>query len=350
MRCWIVGFAALVVLFGTIHCYARPGDFQAVQVPGGYTPMWELNPLAGVPTYTWWYGCSPTSGGMMVGYWDAQPGYGDLYEGDASVWSGDGNSGTRRTVASTAHITAGAENGYTYGDYHNSPSYPTHEANPDCMADFMHTVDSGSNTPGIVSGLEAYVEWDNPTTATNEGAFDATVTALDVPYYGGTFSFDVFKSEIDANRPVLLDVITARVSGDWVGHSIVGYGYSDNMFQVKLPHNEANVTVGGIAVRDTWTPGSGAQSEWVDWNYNLVEEQFSGGHEWWPFIQFNGYSWVYSNPAYTLYDWMVMEGITLDIQIEEQGGVIPEPSSVVIWALLGLVALAWHARRRSRRG
>ena len=31
--------------------------------------------MSGVPDYYWYNGCSPTSGGTLVGYWDHQPGY-----------------------------------------------------------------------------------------------------------------------------------------------------------------------------------------------------------------------------------------------------------------------------------
>ncbi len=30
--------------------------------------------LEDVPDYDWYHGCSPTSGGMVFGYWDNQPG------------------------------------------------------------------------------------------------------------------------------------------------------------------------------------------------------------------------------------------------------------------------------------
>ena len=29
-----------------------------------------VNPLPGAPNYDWWYGCSPTSAGMLMGYYD----------------------------------------------------------------------------------------------------------------------------------------------------------------------------------------------------------------------------------------------------------------------------------------
>jgi len=321
--------------------FTGPDAFATVNLSfDAERPALETNPLSGVPEYVWWYGCSPTSGGMMVGYWDGRAGYGNLYDGDASVWGGGGGSGTRSMVASTAHITAGSENGYTYGDWHNSASYPNHQANPNCMADFMQTVDGGSYSSNITSGLEAYVEWDNPNTAINE-SYEATATNIDVPFYGGSLSYNAFKSEIDAERPVLLDVICARQTSDWIGHSIVGYGYQDNMFQVKAPGGVGDITVGGMAVMDTWSNGT-AQSEWLDWSYGLVYPQIDGnGVEWWPFIEFAGDSWIYSSGAPGPYDWMVSDAVTLDV-------LVPEPTSLALFGTAGLALFVLFLRRRRK--
>jgi len=314
-----------------------PDDFAAATIePDGPRPIIGANPLTGVPRYIWWYGCSPTSGGMMVAYWDQLPGRGNLYDGDASVWGGGGASGTRSMVASTAHITAGTENGYTHGDWHNSASYPTHQANPDCLADFMETVDGGSYSPEITSGLEDYCQWDNPNTAVNE-AYPATAVNYDVPYWGGAFTYTNFKAEIDANRPVLLNVLTYS-QGDWYGHSVVGYGYNDNMFQVKVPlagGAEVDLTVGGMAVRDTWSAGS-AQSEWVDWDWNVIGPVISGDLEWWPFIAIQGSSWYYTDGSPGPFDWMVSDAVTLDV--------VPEPATLMVLAV-GAVAVVRRRRR-----
>ena len=320
-----------------------PGDLTAAQIPDGPDVVYRgANPKVGVPTYIWWYGCSPTSGGMMVGYWDQLPGFGRLYDGDASVWSGSGASGTKRMVASTAHITAGSENGFTYGDWHNSASHPTHVANPDCIADFMKTVDGGSYSNNITAGLEGYVEWDDPSTAANNESYPATATRI------GGFTYAQFKAEIDACRPVLLNVMTiawVHIGGGYyqqqeLGHSIVGYGYQDNMFQIKDPFTSANLTVGGYAVKDTWSPGT-AQSEWANWSMGLFPPVIDGnGVEWWPYLNYNGWSWVYTSPPGGPYDWMVSEAVTLVV--------VPEPATMGLLSL-GFLGLGILRRRRGRK-
>src|SRR5262249_45443900 len=40
--------------------------------------------LPGCPAYDWYHGCSPTSAGMLMGYWDLH-GYGNLF--DAQGWA-----------------------------------------------------------------------------------------------------------------------------------------------------------------------------------------------------------------------------------------------------------------------
>jgi hypothetical protein len=283
-----------------------------------------------VPSYYWHYGCSPTSGGMIVGYWDSKPGYQNLFYGDASVQ----NAATRDMIASPAHITAGTQNGYTYGDWHNSTSYPDHESNPDCIADFMHTVDGGSTSANIASGLEAYVEWDNPATPINE-SYQATALSIDDPYWGGSFTYSSLKAEIDADRPVLLDVYTYHVS-EWYGHSIACYGYQDSMFTICPPTGTGNIIVPGVAVDDTWQNGT-AMSEWLldtnddkvaDSSYNSYIDP-SSGIEWWPYYTDSDAA---ASSYVSYWDWSVGNAVTLDI-------VIPEPATICMFALgvLGLL-------------
>ena len=288
-----------------------------------------------VPSYYWYYGCSPTSGAMLVGYWDSKPDYQNLFDGDASVE----NAATRAMVASQAHITAGAENGYTYGDWHNSSSYPNHQNNPDCIADFMHTVNGGSYPANIASGLKAYAEWDNPATAINE-SYQATASNIDDPYWwGGTFTYSSLKAEIDADRPVLLDVYTYHTS-QWYGHSIACFGYQDSMFTVCSAAGTGNVVVPGIAVDDTWQNSTG-MSEWlIDTNGDNAPDSYynsyidPSGVEWWPYYtdsDAGGFS--YTN----YWDWSFGDAVTLNI-------VVPEPATIL---LLTLGSIALIRKRRN---
>jgi hypothetical protein len=310
--------------------------------PLALRPILSGPTLPGTPEYQWWYGCAPTAAGMMVGFWDGVPGRANLFDGDARTWYGDQDTGTKAMVASRAHITAGIENGRTHGDYQNSPSYPQHVANPESIADFLRTVDGNTYPSAVAPGLLQFIAWDNPRTALHEG-LPAQTAQRDVPFLGGTFNYSVFKTEIDAGRPMLLNLLTVEKGTKVIGHSAVAYGYQDNMFKIKLPTQGTppypDITVGGFAVRDTWMNGT-ALSEWVDWD----EEVFSpvidaSGVEWWPFIETVGASWVYDPEENKLgpYDWMVSDGMTLYV--------VPEPATALMVAA-GAAMLAWRRGRR----
>jgi len=291
--------------------------------------------LANAPNYRWYYGCTPTVAGMLVGYWDGKAGYENLVEGDASTQT----QAVYDMIASEAHRTAGAENGYGYGDWHNSPSYPDHENNPDCLADFMHTVNAGTAYFDIAPGLQQYVQWDNPATAVDE-SYGATAEMFDDPFWsGGELTYEMIKGEINAQRPVLLDVTTYceyGVPGNWYGHSVMAYGYQDDMFQLFPPGGTQNIIVPGVAVMDTWTSGETTGSEWIidtddDGEPDAYFESYidPDGVEWWPFLSMN----VVDGNSYTNYwDWMVSDAVFLDI--------VPEPACLSLLLAGSIIALA----------
>lgn len=207
--------------------------------------------ISGVPEYEWFHGCANTSGGMMIGYWDAQPGYGDLFDGDASTWWGndDGSSGTKHMVASKEFIN---------GTAHND----------NCIGDFMFTTASGNTYDfNMFPGLRYYADWDDPNTSVNEShAFYSNA------HYTGqgssaSFSWEHFAGEIDDGRPMLLDM-----SLDGARHAVVAYGYQDNGPGDRW-----------FAVRDTWVDGDS------NGQYGIVAKM-EAGTEWWKWIEQDGMS------------------------------------------------------------
>jgi len=194
-------------------------------------PTWE-----DVPEYIWHYGCSPTTAGMLLGWWDSQPGTGDLFDGNASIWWGDSSEsssgGTKAMVASDSHIIAGSENGKTYGDWHNSTSYPNHEANPASLADFMYTDDGSTSRSDIAGGLENFASWDCPWTTLDE-SYAATANTY---YTASGWTFQDFCDQIDAGRPVHLGI---------TGHSLLALGWWDQ----STPSAPDNV---GYVCYTTW--------------------------------------------------------------------------------------------------
>jgi len=228
----------------------------------------QVGTLSNAPDYAWWYGCSPTSAGMMMGYYDrngyAGSTYDNLVPGGVAELStfGAGPYIANDAIASSGHVS---DFYVAYGNIGNDPN-PNTTRPFDCLADFMGTsqdldltppnpmnVDGGTTfwyyTNGAqfhdydavahsVSGLDGmygmgeYVSYAGYGTTT-EGLY-TQLTDNDFFSYGGSFSgftFTDYQNEIDAGRVVMLHVD---------GHSMFGYGYGDG--------NTVNLF-------DTWTSG-----------------------------------------------------------------------------------------------
>ena len=213
--------------------------------------------LSDVPDYDWFYGCSPTAAGMLIGYYDRNgyddKGYGSLVPGGkaelntfGAEYSDDWSAIVHSAIASEEHVD----------DYWGNPdpmdSDRTSTAEWNCLADFMGT-SQGSKSNGVTM-------WHNATSTAHDwedcsadyGLNGVVQYVQDVGYdvtsayrqavttgSSGGFTFDDFKTEIDAGRPVLVHI---------TGHTMLGYGYCD--------------TTGGevISVHDTWDDGGGTMT------------------------------------------------------------------------------------------
>jgi hypothetical protein len=273
--------------------------------------------LSGVPEYLWYYGCSPTSGGMLMGYW-AGKGYSQLLPGvtDPMVQSDAVNN----AIASPQHIAAGQALGYTYGSYKNHTS--------NCIADFMQTENGGTYMENISTGLLGWTSYVGLT---------ATSSYSEVSILGGTFDYTDFVSEINAGRPMLLNLVTFAPYPYYatVGHTVLAYGYQDAMFNIRIPiggSGHQDITVGGFAVMDTWKDGPSNYSTWLGWNGNVINSIIDdNGVEWWPYLDLEGWSYT------SLYDWQITSGVFYQPA--------PVPPTLVLLGS-GLLILLWPRRKR----
>ncbi len=243
------------------------------------------------PGYNWWYGCSATSAGMMMGFYDRNGyeglGYSNLVPGGVAEASTFGNSGAlvNQAIASTGHqydfYSAGPGHPYAYNTgggigfgYGASGDDLTPTHNYNCLADFMGTsqdsignvngattfyaYDSGTSvTPGILEyfglqgndgmyGVKEYVEY-----AGYEVADIYTQVTNNVASSG--FTFDDYKAEIDAGRVVMIHV---------EGHSMFGYGYDGS---------------NTVILSDTWSSGlhsmtwGGSYANMSMWGVTVLE-------------------------------------------------------------------------------
>jgi len=184
--------------------------------------------LSGVPVYYWWHGCSPTSGGMLVGYYDALPGYGNLIA--------DSTAADPAFPNNIIHTNDGVDNS---------------------IGDFMDTtwVAGGTSDPKIASGIEAYIEWDDPTTAINESLaatawneYTHDPEYMAPGYVAGEFTWADYVAEIDAGYPMLLSWGTPNGSG----HTTIGIGYDDNDTTDLLDDQVALFTTWSTSTTPSW--------------------------------------------------------------------------------------------------
>ena len=270
--------------------------------------------VPGVADYDWWYGCSPTSVGMVLGTYDRN-GYGT----DASYYAniapagvaetdlrGTGNPAADRAAAPIATSLIATQR--HVDDYWGTDS-PTPGAD-DSLCDFMET----SQSPRSDGGTTFYY-W------TNGAAFDYTqavsnsVDGLSGMYgiyeymmycgYPGsdivnlynqyiieeglTFGFTLaqYQAEIDAGRPVLIQV---------EGHTMVGWGYDGST----------------IYIDNTWTDGT----QTMTW----------GGS----------------------YAGMAHYGVTvIELVPHNAGTVIPEPATFVLFAISAVGCGIARRRRKA---
>jgi len=284
-------------------------------------PIGARDVAADVPTYVWWYGCSPTAAGAVIAYWASQPGREDLYKkGDVQLWSGDGTTGTRRMVSSAGHIDQ------TGG--HNVAGCAS--AADKSISCFMGTnpVTGGTFVNQIPLGLKAFIEWNDTSVYDMKDAYPASFAYEPVAYFA-PFYFDDFKAKIDAGLPVLINLYTDAPGHGWLGHTAVAYGYDDDItFTVRDPATGQAMVAPGFAAMDTWIPSTGSQSDWVaaDGPPGVVQEYFDpNGVEWWPWVAQNG-------PSHSDYwDWMVGSVVVIEI--------VPEPASAALLAVVGLAVL-----------
>ncbi len=241
--------------------------------------------LNNVPEYSWYHGCSPTSAGMLMGYWYGK-GYQNLLPGVTDPMVQDAN--VNKAISSPEHNAADTWGGHA----------------PNSIADFMKTEGGGTSIDNIPTGL---ADW-----AAYVGVGTKTAYHDLVGYFSGTFDYADFMAEIDADRPMLLNLLTySPAYSDWVGHTVVAYGYQDNMFSLTVPTGRTasiEIIVPGFAVMDTWKNGVGAgkHADWKDWSSNPTYAVDDGGVEWWPFLDVtltDGWFWD------DQWDWQVYDGV-----------------------------------------
>jgi hypothetical protein len=173
-----------------------------------------------VPAYLWYRGCGPTAAGMVLGYWDGN-GYPNLVSGSAA---------TQTTAVNAMISSTGNYNDYCLPlDYAPAPILADLSEPPigdehadDSIADFMFTSQSIRNNyygwswfSHMEYALEDYVENEVP---------EYIGSAANKTF--GNLSWEDYKAEIDAGRPVVFLVDSNGDGG--TDHFVPGIGYDEN--------------------------------------------------------------------------------------------------------------------------
>jgi len=276
---------AVAIPIGTVH-YGATGTSRP---PFEYRPIansaeiiledeaMSSKMLTDIPAFSWTYGCSATSAGMMFGYYDRH-GYPAFYTGPknggvcpltnpASLWPRY-HTGTADMPMIASHL--GQDGRTTKGHVDDFWTVFGSGANdcidschiPDSIADFMGTNQApkgnsdGSTTFYSMSGgspmydytsceaisrrdgchgLHLFAEYCGYSVLTNYTQRIAGYPGVEV---GKGFTLEMFRAEIDAGYPVMVQV---------EGHSMVGFGYTESTIYIldTWDYSQHSMTWGG---------------------------------------------------------------------------------------------------------
>jgi YD repeat-containing protein len=253
---------------------------QAVKLPEPASAA-GVNILT-VPAFNWVFGCSAVSGAMIAGYYDRN-GYPNIYTGPTnggvmplnnSSWptwpDGDATYPSCPLIASRNGVdgrtTRGSIDDY-WVQYSSSAQDPyitngwSQHTRGDAIGDYMKTSQSAfANTDGSTAFYSYGSSSSTPLTCTTMAASSLSDGTLGRKLFyeargytvtdcynqntdnkvSGGFSFAQFKAEIDAGRPVMLNL---------AGHTVVGVGYDDSSNLVYIhdtwDYNNHTMTWGG---------------------------------------------------------------------------------------------------------
>ncbi len=248
-------------------------EVEKIIVPGKPPETFRMPPaspsestysLSNVPAFDWCFGCSATSASMMAGYYDRTtlpncytgPTNGGVSPMDNSVWGTVVIGGETRSQCPFSATRNGLDGRTSRGhvdDYwiqvDNAGPDPfivngwTEHTYGDCTGDFMKTNQSNY---GNVDGSTVFYNYTNgspysgPGASNDDGMNGIRLFFESRGYYvashfnqyiygynGNTlgFTFAQYKAEIDAGRPVLIQV---------AGHTMLGMGYNDTGSLVYL--------------------------------------------------------------------------------------------------------------------
>ena len=224
--------------------HLKSGDFSPLysEGRGGY--------IDSVPEYVWSYGCSPTASAMVMGYWDER-GYDRLVDW---YWN---------------HLDP-CENQVVL----NMPNVQRE------LAIAMNTDTFGSGC----GGTSIYnIAGGHTTVANSYNGYSFSASRSPQGYQGNDFVWSWITGEVNAGRPFNWSNLYYWFQGQFINHSVTGYGYTDDKYVVLF-----NTWGWGEQEWYYYTYHSGTYSE--DWVITAVPGGFlpdkvtlvtpNGGEQW----------------------------------------------------------------------
>jgi len=259
----------------------RPESYRAPKaiIPESSSAVGLIS-QSNVPAFDLSYGCSATSAAMMFGYYD-NTGYPDLYTGPTNggvcpmtnaVW-GEGECPLSAThLGLDGRTIRGHVDDYwiAYGSTAPDPFIGnwTEHVQGECTGDFMGTNQSLKSNPDGSTTFYYYLDgsplydFTGLEPGNRDGChgmklfFESRGYAVTSNYsqyiygYNGNtlgFTFEQYKQEIDAGRPVLIQLLEQNTM---LGHTMLGYGYNETGSLVYLhdtwDHDSHEMIWGGI--------------------------------------------------------------------------------------------------------
>lgn len=165
--------------------------------------------IADIPAYSWYHGCGPTAAASIIGYYD-------LHGYDA-LFNGSGWDGIHLTSDVQDEITS-PEHNVKYGEF---PDWFAPEPADTSIADFFHTSENYAYGWSYLKYADdAFVGYAN-----YRGYDDWQAWNMQYGTGAGDFTWEVFKNEIDENRPMMF-LIDNDGNGQ-LDHFVPVFGYDE---------------------------------------------------------------------------------------------------------------------------
>ncbi len=233
----VTGFSMVVENTKSEHFDLSDLDSGLIRAKGMNVEV-LANPL---PSYEWYYGCSPTSMASIIAYWDLN-GYPDMYKGIQGWDQVSVMQNVKDQVMSPEHIAK-----YAYYSYLDNPDAP--DFAPNSIATFARSGfgderhHTSTSTGGTRDGLDDYAAY---------RGYDFNVSRVKMAGADQDAIWERLVSEIEAGRPALAYLATSSDPNHYVPIFGVAELPGGNRWYNHYNHSSTVSTVEGEYETPVW--------------------------------------------------------------------------------------------------